>query len=94
MDCAYAAHAPPTTERRRQIFWIMSNEDVSELRDHRAAARRLRVPGDWLKREIESGRLPGLRAGAKFLLHVPTIERLLIERASSTSSTEASDATP
>lgn len=45
------------------------------------AARRLRVPIAWLRQEILAGRLPGLPAGRTILVHWPTIERLLAERA-------------
>jgi len=45
------------------------------------AARCLRVPAQWLREEVEAGRLPGLKAGRAILLHVPTVARLLAERA-------------
>ena len=45
------------------------------------AARMLRVPAGWMRDEVEAGRLPALRAGRAILLHVPTISRLLAERA-------------
>jgi hypothetical protein len=49
------------------------------------AARCLNVPAKWLRREIESGRLPGLQADNAILCHVPTLIRLLAERAKSES---------
>lgn len=45
------------------------------------AARCLCVPASWLRREIEEGRLPALRAGRATLVHVPTAASLLAERA-------------
>jgi hypothetical protein len=45
------------------------------------AARHLRVPARWLRDEIESGRLPALRAGRAILVHVPTVATALVERA-------------
>lgn len=45
------------------------------------AARALGVPATWLRREVEEGRLPALRAGASLLFDVGAVSRLLIERA-------------
>jgi len=45
------------------------------------AARRLRVPSKWLREEAEAGRIPHLKAGVRLLLHVPTVEKLLLRRA-------------
>ena len=45
------------------------------------AARCLRVPAGWLRDEIEAGRLPALIAGRAVLVHVPTVMRMLAERA-------------
>lgn len=45
------------------------------------AARRLRVPAQWLREEVEAGRLPALRAGRAILIHVPTVASVLAERA-------------
>lgn len=45
------------------------------------AARCLRVPAGWMRAEVEAGRLPALRAGRAILIHVPTVARLLAERA-------------
>lgn len=45
------------------------------------AARRLRVPVGWLKGEAESGRIPHVAAGRQKLVHLPTIEAILTERA-------------
>lgn len=46
------------------------------------AARILRVPPTWLREQIERGLLPGLTAGSRQLVHVPTIQAILVERAS------------
>ncbi len=45
------------------------------------AARCLRVPLRWLRSEVESGRVPALTAGRSILIHVPTVQVLLAERA-------------
>ena len=45
------------------------------------AARCLGVPSAWLREEIDAGRLPGLVAGKAVLVHVPTVAKLLAERA-------------
>lgn len=45
------------------------------------AARCLYVPARWLREEVEAGRLPGLCAGRTILVHVPTVAKLLAERA-------------
>jgi hypothetical protein len=45
------------------------------------AARALCVPPRWLREEILRGRLPGLRAGDRILVHVPTVRHYLSERA-------------
>jgi hypothetical protein len=45
------------------------------------AATRLGVPIAWLKAEAAAGRVPVLRAGAKFLFNVEAVRAALIERA-------------
>ncbi|MEM8495758.1 MAG: hypothetical protein AAF663_10270 [Planctomycetota bacterium] len=45
------------------------------------AARCLCVPAQWLREQVEAGSLPGLHAGRVILIHVPTVARLLAERA-------------
>ncbi len=44
-------------------------------------ARALGVPAGWLRREVDAMRLPCVRADQVILFDVPTVERLLIERA-------------
>ena len=46
-------------------------------------ARRLRVPVRWLRAEAEAGRLPAVHAERQFLFDAETVERLLLERATS-----------
>ena len=48
----------------------------------RAMARAARVPATWLRAEAEADRIPHLKAGARMLFHAPTVERILLERAS------------
>jgi hypothetical protein len=55
--------------------------DITSLLPIGPMARRARVPARWLKTEAESGRIPYLRAGARMLFHPPTVERILLERA-------------
>jgi len=47
------------------------------------AARRLRVPVKWLREEAEAGRIPHLKAGKQILVHPPSVEATLLERAKS-----------
>ena len=56
-------------------------QNINEPLPVNKAARCLRVPARWLRDEIEAGRVPGLRAGRAVLIHVPTVARLLAERA-------------
>lgn len=50
---------------------------VAELR---SAARAFRVPANWLKAEAEAGRVPCLRAGARFLFNLETLRNALAQR--------------
>ena len=52
-------------------------------------ARELGVPQDWLRQEAESGNLPSVLAGTAILFHPPTVERVLIERASQSAEVDA-----
>ncbi|HRR86052.1 MAG TPA: hypothetical protein P5316_13665 [Phycisphaerae bacterium] len=45
------------------------------------AARCLCVPATWMRDQVNAGRLPALRAGRAILIHVPTVARLLVQRA-------------
>ncbi len=49
-------------------------------------ARELGVSKDWLRDEVEANRLPAVKAADAVLFHPPTIERLLVERASTVES--------
>lgn len=66
--------------------------NITNLMPTPAAARHLRVPAAWLRQEVESGRVPALRAGARLLVHVPTVERILLNRATMLGTKERSDA--
>lgn len=59
----------------------MTRPDPADLFPLAKAARALTVPPTWLREEIEAGRLPGLRAGKALLVHLPTVEAKLAERA-------------
>lgn len=52
------------------------------------AARCLRVPARWMRGEVDARRLPALRAGSVILIHVPTVAKLLANRAKQTGRTE------
>lgn len=54
------------------------------------AARLLRLPAAWLRERVERGELPGLVAGNRPLVHLPTIEAILVEQASAKPSKSAS----
>ena len=45
------------------------------------AARILRVPQKWLREQSLAGDIPHLRAGRAILIHVPTVAKLLADRA-------------
>lgn len=55
--------------------------DTTTLLLARAMARLARVPATRLRAEAEAGRIPHLKAGARMLFHAPTVERILLERA-------------
>lgn len=44
------------------------------------AARRLGLTVRWLTAEAEAGRLPGFKAGNRWLFDLPALERALAER--------------
>jgi excisionase family DNA binding protein len=44
-------------------------------------ARRLRVTREWLRAEVEAGRLPAVKAGDVFLFDAKVVEDLLLARA-------------
>lgn len=46
-----------------------------------AAARAFRVPAKWLKNEADAGRLPVLKAGARYLFSRRVLEVELLRRA-------------
>lgn len=69
----------------------MRNTPESEAVPHNVAARALGVPAGWLREEVESGRLPGLVAGGRVIVHLPTVEALLAERAKGGAGEGASD---
>ena len=46
-------------------------------------ARKLHIPANWLRAEVEAGRIPHLKAGKRaILLNPDLVEHLLVERAS------------
>jgi hypothetical protein len=54
---------------------------VSDLITLHQLAVRLRLPREWLRAEALAGRLPCLRVRRKLLFSLPTVERILAERA-------------
>jgi hypothetical protein len=55
----------------------------AELVHLNVLARRLGVPAHWLRQEAEAGRLPHVKAGSQLLFDAATVERILLERATS-----------
>lgn len=55
--------------------------DDIDLLTLRGVARRLHLPADWLRAEVDAGRLPAVRAHTELLFHYPTVVRLLGKRA-------------
>lgn len=49
----------------------------------RRAASALGVPIAWLKREAEAGRVPAVRAGRRWLIHLESAHAQLAQRAES-----------
>ena len=47
----------------------------------RVAARHLGVPIAWLEREAKLNRIPAVRAGRRWLIHLEKTEQRLLERA-------------
>jgi hypothetical protein len=48
----------------------------------RIAARELGVPATWLKQQALAGKIPYLKAGARFLFDLEVLRKILLERAS------------
>jgi hypothetical protein len=57
-----------------------------------ATARVLHVPPKWLREQAEKGLIPSLDAAGSLLFHLPTVERMLEERASGKSAKEVASA--
>ena len=56
-------------------------EPSPELVNLPTLAQRLRLSKAWLKAEVESGRLPHLKAGRRLLFNVDAVRRHLLARA-------------
>ena len=67
--------------KNKLFIAVMADQRTPYFIPLKLAARRLGVPLAWLRDEIESGRLPGLKAGRAILVHVPTVAKQLTERA-------------
>lgn len=63
-------------------------EHIDQLKWVSAAAKLLRVPSAWLKAEVESGQLPGFRAGRFWMVNVDCIGAILAKRAKGASHAE------
>jgi len=57
---------------------------MNELLSLPHAARRLRVPAQWLRDEALAGRVPVLRIGRRLLFNVDAVRAALLERAKHT----------
>lgn len=61
----------------------MKNEGEIKIVPLYVVARRLHIPANWLRSEVEAGRIPHLKAGKRaILLNPDVVEKLLVERAS------------
>ncbi len=47
----------------------------------RTSAARIGVPLAWLKREVESGRVPAVRAGRQWLVHLERAREIIAKQA-------------
>ncbi len=56
-----------------------------------SGAVRTGVPFAWLKREVEAGRLPAVRAGRRFFVNTDLLTRALLERAGTTTPLEVAN---
>ncbi len=56
-------------------------ETGAELLTLPGMAQALRVTQGWLRREVEAGRVPAVRAESRFLFSRAAVERALLERA-------------
>jgi len=54
---------------------------MSTLYDLHRMAKRLRVSSSWLKREARAGRIPSLKAGARYLFNPGAVIKALSEQA-------------
>jgi hypothetical protein len=63
---------------------MMSDLQQRELLALPAMARTLRVTQRWLRREVEAGRLPAVKADTRLLFSRSAVERALLERAERT----------
>lgn len=58
----------------------MTHETETAFVKPSAAAMALGVPEAWLRREIDAGRVPFLRAGKSALVNVDAVRAALLER--------------
>jgi len=47
----------------------------------RTSAARIGVPLAWLRREVESGRVPAVRAGRQWLVHLERAREIIAKQA-------------
>ena len=47
-------------------------------------SRRLKLPVAWIRKEVDAGRLPCLKAGRRLLFSPRAVNRVLLQRASTT----------
>ncbi|MCC7172162.1 MAG: hypothetical protein IT459_17080 [Planctomycetes bacterium] len=65
-----------------------STMDAKQLVSLPQLSRHLRTPARWLRDEADAGRIPHIRAGRQRLFDLPTVERVLAERAAKAEFTE------
>ena len=71
------------TPRNRGKTGVMRNSLNAAFVPIRRAASALGVPLAWLKREAEAGRVPAVRAGRRWFVHLDRAHAQLADRAAS-----------
>lgn len=62
-----------------RLAWL-SMADTPQFVTSTDLSLRLGLSESWLKTEARAGRLPHLKTGRRFMFHVQTVERALLER--------------
>ncbi|MCP4712223.1 MAG: hypothetical protein GY869_26675 [Planctomycetes bacterium] len=54
---------------------------IDDLTNIAGLANRLKLPREWLKNQAETGQIPSLRIGRKYLFNVQAVRQALSDRA-------------